>query len=186
MSGHSWTWDCVAGPGDHSASIVIVVLIWIGGDRAGREPDPDALSTRQRAKVTSARENPLLWNLMWPLAGVPDGSLYFDNQPNMLDQFLVNKNMATGDAPIKVDPATAPILKPPAMVTPGVYPKPIPLSGMGKPVNQNGFSDHFQITLTITEVDSVDWRYPCSATRDLCHRFCDRQQPRTVVPIRVE
>jgi hypothetical protein len=24
---------------------------------------------------------------------------------------------------------------------------------MGKPVNQNGFSDHFPITLTVTEVD---------------------------------
>jgi hypothetical protein len=28
------------------------------------------------------------------------------------------------------------ILKPPAMVNPGVYPKPIPRGGMGKPVNQ--------------------------------------------------
>jgi hypothetical protein len=102
-----------------------------------------ALSTRQQAKVTSARENPLLWNLMWPIAGLPDGSFYFDNQPNMLDQFLVNKNMATGDAPIKVNPGTAQILKPPAMVDPGLYPKPIPYGGMGDPVNQNGFSDHF-------------------------------------------
>ena len=67
-----------------------------------------APSTRQRAKVTNARENPLLWNLMWPDAGLPDGSFYFDNQPNMLDQFLVNKNMATGDAPIKVNPGTGP------------------------------------------------------------------------------
>jgi hypothetical protein len=40
----------------------------------------------------------------------------------MLDQFLVNKNMATGDAPIKVNPGTAQILKPPAMVDPGDYP----------------------------------------------------------------
>ena len=61
-----------------------------------------ALSTRQRVKVTNARENPLPWNLMWPIAGLSDGSFYFDNQPNMLDQFLVNKNMATGAAPIKV------------------------------------------------------------------------------------
>jgi hypothetical protein len=53
---------------------------------------------------------------MWPNAGLPDGSFYFDNQPNMLDQFLVNKSMATGDAPIKVNPGTAQILKPPAMV----------------------------------------------------------------------
>jgi hypothetical protein len=40
---------------------------------------------------------------MWPIIGAPDGSFYFDNQPNRLDQFLVNKNMAIGDAPIKAD-----------------------------------------------------------------------------------
>ena len=49
---------------------------------------------RQRAKVTSAREEPLLWNLMWPIAGAPDGSFYFDNQPNVLDQFIVKKNIS--------------------------------------------------------------------------------------------
>jgi hypothetical protein len=59
---------------------------------------------------------------MWPIFEAPDGCFYFDNQPNMLDQFLVNKNMATGDAMIKVDPATAQILKLPAMVNPGVCP----------------------------------------------------------------
>jgi hypothetical protein len=56
------------------------------------EPFPSlvrrALSTRQRAKVTSAREEPLSWNLMWPIVGAPDGSFYFDNQPDMLDQFI--------------------------------------------------------------------------------------------------
>jgi predicted extracellular nuclease len=112
-----------------------------------------ALSTRQRAKVTSAREEPLLWNLMWPVVGAPDGSFYFDNEPNMLDQFMVNKNMAISDAPIRADPTTAQILKPPAMVTTGIYKKPIPFGGMGKPVNQNGFSDHFPITMTVTELD---------------------------------
>jgi endonuclease/exonuclease/phosphatase family metal-dependent hydrolase len=110
-----------------------------------------ALSTRQRVKVANARENPLLWNLMWPNAGLPDGSFYFDNQPHMLDQFLVNKKMATADALIKVNPDTAQILKPAAMVDPGDYPKPIPYGGMGDPVNPNGFSDHFPITMTITE-----------------------------------
>ena len=112
-----------------------------------------ALSTRQQAKVTSARESPLLWNLMWPSAGTPDGSFYFNNQPNLLDQFLVNKNMATGDAPIKAVAASVQILKPPAMVDTGVYKKPIPFGGMGGPVNQDGFSDHFPITMTVSEVD---------------------------------
>ena len=54
---------------------------------------------------------------------------------------------------LKVNPGTAQILKPPAMVHPGLYPKPIPYGGMGDPVNQNGFSDHFPITMTVTEVD---------------------------------
>ena len=112
-----------------------------------------ALSTRQRAKVMAARENPLLWNLMWPAAGTPDGSFWFDNQPNVLDQFLVNKNMAADDALIRVDPTTARILKPRAMVSGGVYKKPVPFGGMGAPVDEDGYSDHFPITVTVTEVD---------------------------------
>lgn len=48
-----------------------------------------ALSTRQRQRVVRA-ESPLLWNLMWPVAGTPAGTFYFENQPNVLDQFLVN------------------------------------------------------------------------------------------------
>jgi endonuclease/exonuclease/phosphatase family metal-dependent hydrolase len=54
------------------------------------------------------------------------------NQLNMLDQFLVNKNMAIGDAAIKVDRATGQIFKLPAMVSAGVNPKPIPFGGTGK------------------------------------------------------
>jgi len=112
-----------------------------------------ALSTRQRARVTAARENPLLWNLMWPLAGVPDGSFYFDNQPNVLDQFLVNKNMATQSSQLKADPTSVQILKLDGTVGGGAYKKPIPFGGMGKPVNQDGFSDHFPITMTVAEID---------------------------------
>lgn len=41
----------------------------------------------------------------------------------------------------------------PAMVNPRVFPKPIPFGGKGKPVNQNRFSDHFPITMTVTEAD---------------------------------
>ena len=48
---------------------------------------------------------------MWPIAGATDGSPYFDNQPNMLARFLINKNMATGDAAIKVNPATVEIFR---------------------------------------------------------------------------
>ena len=39
----------------------------------------------------------------------------------------------TGDAPIKINAATVQILKLPAMIDPGIYPKPIPFAGLGKP-----------------------------------------------------
>ena len=87
-----------------------------------------AAASRRRLEywVKERRE----WSGRVRIVGSPDGSFYFDNQANMLDQFLVNKNMATGDALIKVNPGTAQILEPPAMVDPGLYPKPIPFGGM--------------------------------------------------------
>ena len=71
----------------------------------------------------------------------------------MLDQFLVNKSMATSDAVIKARHTTAKILKPAAMVSTGTYKKPVPFGGMGEPVNPDGYSDHFPITMTVTEAD---------------------------------
>jgi hypothetical protein len=102
-----------------------------------------------------------------------DGVGHFDNQPDMLDQFFINKNMATGDAPIR---STQRLCKSsscrpwsiqvsirsqshqggvaPSGSSPACQPRPQPaVGGMGKPVNQTGFSDHFPITMTVTEVD---------------------------------
>lgn len=115
-----------------------------------------ALSTRQRSRVLNARE-PLLWNLMWPLAGgrsgQPDGSFYWQNQPNMLDQFLVNRNMTEFGAALVADELSVEILRFSGMTDPGEYPRPVPFGGMGDPVNRDGFSDHFPIALRVTEAD---------------------------------
>ena len=104
---------------------------------------------RQRAMVVNAR-NPLLWNLMYPVLGEPDGSFYFDNQPNLLDQFLVNRNMAKQNSPIKADPNTVAILRFPGTASTGRYRSPIPFGGMGKKVDKEGFSDHFPIGTIVT------------------------------------
>lgn len=109
-----------------------------------------ALSTRQRQKVLNA-DVPRLWNLMWPALGGPDGTFYFDNQPNLLDQFLSNRNMALEDAALRIDAASVEIVRFPRMVSTGDYPRPVPFGGMGKPVNENGFSDHFPIGLRVVE-----------------------------------
>jgi hypothetical protein len=78
-----------------------------------------ALRSRQRARVLMLVEESLLWNLIWPIADAPDGNFYFDDQPNMLNQFLVDENLATGDAR-KLDRSTVQIFRLPAMVNPGI------------------------------------------------------------------
>jgi endonuclease/exonuclease/phosphatase family metal-dependent hydrolase len=112
-------------------------------------------SVRQADRVVNAR-SALLWNLMWPPMGTghggePDGTFYFDNEPNQLDQFLINKNMIINTSPIRARADTVEILRFPGTSETGDYPRPIPFGGMGKPINRDGFSDHFPIGLTVEE-----------------------------------
>ncbi|GAA3386347.1 endonuclease/exonuclease/phosphatase family protein [Cryptosporangium minutisporangium] len=111
-----------------------------------------ALSTRQQRKVVRARI-PLLWNLMWPRMGEPEGTFYYDETPNQLDQFLVNKAMATQDSRLRVEADTVEILRFPETVAAGVYPAPRPFGGMGKKIDQDGYSDHFPIGVRVTATD---------------------------------
>ena len=111
-----------------------------------------ALSTRNQVKVINARIARFL-NLMWPRLGEGLATHYYDNFPNILDQFLANKNLLKRDAPIGVLPESVEIMHFPEMVDPGGYPKPICFGVMGKPVNPNGFSDHFPVAVTVLEAD---------------------------------
>jgi hypothetical protein len=113
-----------------------------------------ALSMGYKAKVLNATSRPLLFNLMWETAGRREGSLYFDNTPNLLDQFLVNKNMLKANSPIKAVVDSAQVRAFPEMRKAGDYPGPIGFGGMGsKPANPNGFSDHFPIEMQVIEDD---------------------------------
>jgi predicted extracellular nuclease len=105
----------------------------------------------RRASNTVLRgQNPYFFNLMWPLMGKGLGTFYFDG-PNLLDQFLINKNLLKPASPFKVNVDSANIVKFAPMVS--NRGQPIPFGGMGKPVNQNGFSDHFPIEIMMTEAD---------------------------------
>ena len=111
------------------------------------------LSTRQRQRVVEA-DTPKLWNLTWSVIGdPPDGTFYFNNEPNLLDQFLVNKNMARENSPLRAEAATVQILRFPGTFSTGRYSRPRPFGGMGKPVDEEGFSDHFPIGMHVTEAD---------------------------------
>ncbi len=109
--------------------------------------EENALSTRSRTKVMNGH-NPYFLNLMWPLVGRAEGTLYYEGAPNLFDQFLADRPMVTKDAPISVVPDSAEIVRFPEMQKPG-KPQPIRFGGMGQPVNQDGFSDHFPVALKI-------------------------------------
>lgn len=108
-----------------------------------------ALSEKTRAKVTRAR-TPRLLNLMWPVLGTGLGTYYYDNYPNMLDQFLVSKGLLTGNSNFTVRPDTVEIIRFPEMVGTGTYPVPIRF-GRGSNPNTDGFSDHFPIVVQLRE-----------------------------------
>ncbi len=111
-----------------------------------------ALSTRSKTKVINANI-PRFFNLMWPLLGQGLGTYYYDNFPNFLDQFLANKNLLKERSSIKVAQDTVQIILFPGMAQTGDYPSPIPFGGTGKPINPNGFSDHYPIGVTVREAD---------------------------------
>lgn len=126
------------------------------GDFNDEPSDPSlvdyALSTRSRTKVINA-DIPRFFNLMWPILGQALGTHYYNNFPNVLDQFLCNKNLLKENSPIKVLPDTVQIIRLPEMIASSEYLKPIPFGGMGKSINPSGFSDHFPINVTVWEAD---------------------------------
>jgi len=113
-----------------------------------------ALSTRRRERVVRAI-SPRLWNLMWPSMGAGEGTFYFNNSPNVLDQYLVNENMLKQASPIQADAGSVRIEDDFAGINnpDATYPQPIRFGGMGKKLNEEGFSDHYPISMVVTEDD---------------------------------
>lgn len=111
-----------------------------------------ALCKRTSTKVSYAR-SPVWLNLMWPLLGQGQGSFYYDNSPFVFDQFLAGKALLPRTARLRIRPDSVEIFRDPAMTATGRYPQPIRFGGLGKPVNPDGFSDHFPITVMLDEKD---------------------------------
>ena len=113
-----------------------------------------ALSTTTRAKVVNAT-SPRLYNLMWPLMGERIATHYYDNHPNMLDQFLSSRGLTRTAGDLRVLDDTVEILRFPEMVHGGRYPVPIRFGSpsSASSFNRDGFSDHYPIAVTIRERD---------------------------------
>jgi predicted extracellular nuclease len=111
-----------------------------------------ALAVRKKQQVLRGRI-PRLWNLMWPLMGRADGTFYFKNQANLIDQFLANENIIKPGGDIELDASSVTIESSfPGLSDPNdVYPQPIRFGGMGKQVDLNGYSDHYPISVVVNE-----------------------------------
>lgn len=109
-----------------------------------------ALGTSSILKVKLSKQTPRLYNLMWSLMAQGSGTFYYDNFPNLLDQFMISKGIV-GGSKIRVKENLVNIVTFPEMVS-GEYKTPIKF---GRPsehtLNENGFSDHFPISVTLTE-----------------------------------
>lgn len=108
-----------------------------------------ALSSHIRTKVTRAR-SAKFFNLMWPILGQRLGTHYYDNEAQVLDQFLVSKGLVTGNSGIQVLSDSAEVVRPQEMIGSGLYPAPVRF-GRGSSLNRGGFSDHYPITVRLRE-----------------------------------
>jgi hypothetical protein len=108
-----------------------------------------ALATSSILKVKESERAPRLFNVMWPVMARGVGTFYYDNFPNLLDQFMISKGI-TEETKFKIKDTDIVIF--PEMVK-GKYRYPIKFGRpSNKSLNENGFSDHLPIFLTIEEI----------------------------------
>jgi hypothetical protein len=109
-----------------------------------------ALAGNSATKVLNSR-SPRFFNLMWPFLGQGFGTHYFDNFPNVLDQFWVSKGIVNGRSGFRVEAGSVKIEKYPPMVTPGSYPVPVRFGRPAGKLNKDGFSDHYPVSVMLLE-----------------------------------
>ena len=107
-----------------------------------------ALGTSNLKKVTDDRNKSRLYNLMTYLFSKNHGTYYHKSKPVMLDQFLASRGFFVKNAKFSIKPRSVKIESFQEMKNNKNQPK-----RFGRPsnktLNQNGFSDHFPISLVI-------------------------------------
>jgi hypothetical protein len=106
------------------------------------------LGTRDPGRVRYSRSGHML-NLMWPLlSGNDPGTYLFGSDWNMLDQFLVTKELMFKSGALHVDQDSVSVFCPALMVGPSGRPR-----AFGRPSKKNldpdGYSDHYPITVRL-------------------------------------
>jgi endonuclease/exonuclease/phosphatase family metal-dependent hydrolase len=116
----------------------------------------ELLKSEKKRETPSMRSylerKPALFNLSWPLFGMPDtGTIFFSgdsaNTLNVFDQFIVSRGLRFGESGLKARPDSVKIFRPSGITT-GAKMRPKAFDKKTK----KGFSDHFPIEMIIDTV----------------------------------
>ncbi len=118
-----------------------------------------ALGTKSRTKVIKGT-SPRLLNLSWELLGDGLGTHYYDNFASMLDQCMISKGIANSNSGFSLTqkPGWQRHVKIeiyPEMKSHGSYPAPIKFGRPSSGLNLNGFSDHYPISVVLSEQTEI-------------------------------
>lgn len=145
--------------------VAVLAMGDFNDDPFDRSVSIHAQGLRDRGDVERARSGKF-YNLAWRYLHQPavthdgkarrlDGTLYFDGTGNVFDQLLASPGLVNGKGELAVVDATARIEAYPEMVSSSVNEGPIrfglPKGDAAKNVNQDGFSDHFPVSVEVDE-----------------------------------
>lgn len=132
------------------SNAAVVVMGDFNDEPFNRSITDYALAGNCDIKVRNA-QSPRFFNLMWPLLGHGLGTHYYDNFPNVLDQFWVSKGIVNGRSGFSVQKESVKVEMFEQMVSAGDYPVPIRFGRPSEKMNLNGFSDHYPVAMVLRE-----------------------------------
>lgn len=122
-------------------------------DRSIREY---AQVTRERQKIMNAVSVDYFYNLTWEMLGGREATYYFGSQPNLLDQFWISKGILKQNTPFNASVDDVRAFRPSELIASGDYPR---ARKFGRPsikeFDEDGYSDHFPITMVLKEDEAV-------------------------------
>jgi hypothetical protein len=112
------------------------------------------LADRDESRVLKAN-NPYLYNLTWSLMAQNQGTYSYYNEPLIFDQIMVSSGFLKKGAKLRIkksaeDRYIVRIGKFKDIVNKNGTPR--SFGGIGKPIDSNGFSDHFPVMTIIEEI----------------------------------
>jgi hypothetical protein len=132
----------------HGSDTPVLVMGDFNDEPFNRSIMEHALGTVSRKRVEKATSKPWLYNHMWDIIAKDEGTFCFDTF-SVLNQFMVSKGIVAKNSKLSIKPDSLKVEAYPEMLTSKGGPR-----RFGRPsdkLDQDGYSDHLPISLTLTE-----------------------------------